>query len=44
MRNRLDGQKWSIELIRDTVTLAQTQIDKAIIDKKARLEKERIER
>lgn len=44
MRNRLDGQKTFIHCITDTIELAQSLLDKAIADRKARLEKQRIER
>lgn len=44
MKNRLDGQKTFIDILRDTVQTAQELLDKAIEDKKALLEKQKIEK
>ena len=44
MRNRLDGKKRFIYCIKDTIDVAQTLLNQAIIDKNELLEKLRIER
>ena len=36
MRNRLDGQKSFIEVTRDTVEIAQSQISQAMADKRVK--------
>ena len=43
MKSRLDGQKTFIHAISDTIRVAQKLLDQAIADKKALLEKQRIE-
>ena len=44
MRNRLDGQAEFIELVNETVEIAQQLLDEAIADKKIKEEKLRLER